>query len=141
MQSGQAYFIINKKSGTAFDLSGQDQRSIIGFNLHRGENQKWRFVQQDGGWTIQNLYNGKYLDVDIPNTFTDGVRVIAIDTNNPRRWDVRRDQQDVNGWRIVIPGTNQNVDLSDNGNPNPGTPVTLWDQWNGENQVWRLEQA
>lgn len=40
--NGQVYFIVNKKSGTAFDLSGEDERSIIGFRLHRGDNQKVR---------------------------------------------------------------------------------------------------
>jgi len=50
------------------------------------------------GWTIQNVAHGKYLDVDIPNTFKDGVRVVAIDTNNPMKWDVRRDEK-FGGWR------------------------------------------
>ena len=38
--SGKTYFIINKKANTAFDLSGKDQRSIIGFGFHGGPNQK-----------------------------------------------------------------------------------------------------
>ena len=38
--SGKTYFIINKKSNTAFDLSGKDQKSIIGFGFHGGDNQK-----------------------------------------------------------------------------------------------------
>ena len=36
------YFIINKKSNTAFDLSVQDQRSIIGYCRNGGANQKVR---------------------------------------------------------------------------------------------------
>ena len=36
------YFIINKKSGTALDLSVQDQRSIIGYCRNGGANQKVR---------------------------------------------------------------------------------------------------
>jgi hypothetical protein len=43
--SGNTYFITNKQSGTALDLSGDDQRSIIGFDLHRGDNQKARDPQ------------------------------------------------------------------------------------------------
>jgi len=140
-ESGRTYFIINKKSGTAFDLSGADQRSVIGFTLHRGDNQKWKFQEQDGEWTIQNRYNGKYLDVDIPNVDNDGVRVIAVDNHgNPRKWTVVPDESG-DGWRIFYPGTRQNVDLSDNGNPTPGTPVTLWSEWQGQNQVWRLEET
>ena len=42
---------------------------------------------------------------------------------------------------IFYPGTRQNVDLSDNGNATPGTPVTLWSEWQGLNQVWRLEET
>jgi hypothetical protein len=36
------YFIVNKKAGNALDLSGGDNRSIIGYDLHNGENQKVR---------------------------------------------------------------------------------------------------
>src|ERR1700689_1167464 len=41
-ESGHTYFIINKKSGTAFALSAEDQRSVIVFTLDRGDNQKAR---------------------------------------------------------------------------------------------------
>ena len=44
-------------------------------------------------------------------------------------------------FSIFVPNSNFNVDLSDHGNANPGTPVTLWEKWEGENQVWRFEQA
>ena len=44
--------------------------------------------------------------------------------------------------RIYVPGLYINIDLSDNGNPNPGTPVTLWDQWEpGLNQLWHLQKV
>jgi len=42
---------------------------------------------------------------------------------------------------IFVQKSNQNVDLSDHGNATPGTPVTLWGHWNGENQVWRFQEA
>ncbi|KAI6140110.1 hypothetical protein BKA82DRAFT_4215800 [Pisolithus tinctorius] len=41
--------------------------------------------------------------------------------------------------RLFVPGTNQNVNLSDHGNATPGTPVTLWGKWNGNNQLWHIE--
>jgi hypothetical protein len=40
VSSGQAYLITNKKAGTACDLSGQDQKSVIGFTSQRSDNQK-----------------------------------------------------------------------------------------------------
>ena len=39
-ETGQPYVIINKKSGTVIDLSGEDNQSIIGYNYHGGDNQK-----------------------------------------------------------------------------------------------------
>ena len=43
--SGHTYFIINKKSeSSALDLSGADQKSIIGFGFHGGDNQKVRYT-------------------------------------------------------------------------------------------------
>lgn len=43
VSSGQTYFIINKKAGTACDLSGQDQKSVIGSTAKGSDNQKVRF--------------------------------------------------------------------------------------------------
>jgi len=60
---------------------------------------QWTFVGNDtDGYTIQNVYNKKYLDVDVANTFNNGERVVALDTNHPRKWDVRYDDQ-FGGWR------------------------------------------
>lgn len=43
--------------------------------------------------------------------------------------------------RIVVPNTNLNVDLSGEGNAEPGTPVELWGRWDARNQVWHFEQG
>ena len=58
---------------------------------------QWRFIyhSDDNGWTIQNVYNGKYIDIPPVNP-GDGTSVIAVDTPTPRRWDVF---QDGDGWR------------------------------------------
>jgi len=34
-----------------------------------------------------------------------------------------------------------NVDLSDHGNAADRTPVTLWGEWKGQNQIWMLQEA
>ena len=44
-------------------------------------------------------------------------------------------------FRISVPGTNQDVDLSDHGNPEPGTPIATWGHWEGLNQVWHFERG
>ena len=38
--SGSTYYIINKKSGTALELSDADQESIVGCGSNEGDNQK-----------------------------------------------------------------------------------------------------
>ena len=44
--------------------------------------------------------------------------------------------------RVFLAGTQYCLDLSDHGNPNPGTPVTLWKKWEGgTNQTWRFEEG
>ena len=44
--------------------------------------------------------------------------------------------------RLYLANTDYNIDLSDHGNPNPGTPVTLWGKWEGgTNQTWRFEEG
>ncbi len=44
--------------------------------------------------------------------------------------------------RLFVPNTHYNLDLSDHGNPTPGTPVTLWGKWHpGKNQTWRFEDG
>ena len=41
-ENGRAYALINYKGGTAADLSGGDNTSIIGYDYHGGENQQVR---------------------------------------------------------------------------------------------------
>ncbi|EIM84727.1 ricin B-like lectin [Stereum hirsutum FP-91666 SS1] len=136
IQSGQVYTLVNAMSGTALDLSGGDNTSIIGFNFHGGGNQKWMFEQtSQGPWTIRSLETGKYLNIEGPPS--DGAKVVAID--NPQNWDIWHDEQDGSVFRLFIPGTTFNIDMSDHGNATPGTPVTLWGKWEGKNQTWRIE--
>jgi len=40
IQSGSTYVLINGKSGTALDLSGSDNKSIVGWTKHGGTNQQ-----------------------------------------------------------------------------------------------------
>ena len=53
---------------------------------------KWKIQQVDEGWTIQNVYNQKYLDIG--GSLQDGTEVVAIDTDQPRKWDIRPDPND-----------------------------------------------
>ncbi|PPQ90356.1 hypothetical protein CVT25_007758 [Psilocybe cyanescens] len=134
------YVIVNKKAGTVIDLSGTDigNYQVIGWERHSGTNQQWKTIEVNGGWHIKNVGNGKYLSLGGASA-QDGVSVVGSDDHFI--WELVRDSEDKNAIRIKIPHSNQNVDLSDHGNPTPGTHIVVWGQWEGQNQVWYFEQS
>ncbi|QRW26733.1 hypothetical protein RhiXN_01328 [Rhizoctonia solani] len=109
----------------ALDLSGGDQRTILAFPLHRGDNQKKRRVRQ--------VYH-------FPDDANDGKQVIA--TDGPREWEVRVGHEGVNqkdereSIRIFHPGTDKNIDLKDHGDTTAGNIIQLWSQTPGQGQAW-----
>ncbi|CAE6437610.1 unnamed protein product, partial [Rhizoctonia solani] len=148
------YYLINVKSArhedldsltqespiAALDLSGGDQRTILAFPLHRGENQKWEFIPAGGEniYHIRNVGYGKF--VTFPDDANDGKQVIA--TDGPREWEVRTGYEGVNvkdereSIRIFHPGTEQNIDLKDHGDTTAGNCIQLWGKTPGQGQAW-----
>ncbi|KAG5644068.1 hypothetical protein DXG03_009158 [Asterophora parasitica] len=125
IQNGRAYVLVNVKSGTVLDLSGTDGQSMLQWILENNNNQ----------WTFKNAGTGKFLGV-APGNVENGHSVLASDS--PVAWDIWPDDVDSSVYRIFVHGTKFNVDLSDHGNANNGTPVTLWGKWKGTNQTWRF---
>ncbi|KAL5501241.1 hypothetical protein ACEPAH_9628 [Sanghuangporus vaninii] len=131
------YKLINVKAGTALDLSGGDNRTIIGFEDTGGDNQKWTISEPDSddNQTIYCQAKNLYLAIeDAPNDWT---RVIA--SSSPDKWAIRRDSNDSSVWRVFFPGTGFNFDLANHGDPTPGTVIHLWSATDGQNQLWRFE--
>ncbi|CAE6449969.1 unnamed protein product [Rhizoctonia solani] len=124
----------------AMDLSGGDNQSIIAFGWHGGDNQKWEFIPAgNGNYHIKNAVQDKY--ITFPDEPNDGKQVIA--TDGPREWEVRVGEEghddrenERKSIRIFVPGTNQNLDLTNHGDITPGNPVQLWEQTPGQNQAW-----
>lgn len=137
IQSGGIYALTNVKAqNSCLDLSGGDNYSIIGFRYHGGHNQAWIFDRQyNGNYLIKSVGFELYLNIE--GEPRDGARVVVKST--PFEWRVEDQPGFRQAIRLFVPGTNQNVDLSDYGNPAPGAPVTLWGKWQGEHQVWRVE--
>ncbi|CAE7127000.1 unnamed protein product [Rhizoctonia solani] len=128
----------------ALDLSGGDGTSIISFPWHGGDNQKWEFIPADNGhYHIRNAQQGKY--ITFPDEPNDGKQVIA--TDGPREWEVRLGHEGVNdkdeqvSVRIFVPGTEQNLDLTNHGDITPGNPVQLWSRTPGQGQAWYAVNA
>ncbi|KAF7430831.1 hypothetical protein PC9H_006545 [Pleurotus ostreatus] len=135
VNSGSTYIFVNEKAGTVADLSGGDNKSIIGYENHNGDNQKWHAEQQGENFTFKNVATGQYLGIE--GEPGENTPVVVVD--HPFEWHVTQDDE---SWRLWVPGTKYNMDLSDHGNPTPGTPVTLWGKWAaGRNQCWRLQDG
>ena len=64
---------------------------------------QWKVQDTGNGWTFQSVYNQKYLDTAAPNNSppTNGTKVVAVETGEPRAWDIRTDQNDGNACRQV----------------------------------------
>ncbi|KAJ7724854.1 ricin B-like lectin [Mycena metata] len=137
VQSGLTYRITNAKAGTVVDLSGGDNRSIIGYPYHAGPNQHWMVTWTGHAWTIRSLSSGLYLSLG--GTPGDGTPLIA--TSTPFEFDIWHDETDKANYRIFVPNTKLNLDLYNDGNPTPGTPITLWYQWAGIHQTWKFERV
>lgn len=135
--SGQVYKLTNVLGGTVVDLSGGDNKSIIGYSDHNGPNQRWKFTHQHQGWTLKSAGSDLFLGIESPAA--DGVRVVA--TQQPTFWEIEKDSDDLSVWRFFVQGTQFCLDLSDNGNKTPGTPLEIWGKWHGKNQTWRLHES
>ncbi|KAG1883900.1 ricin B lectin domain-containing protein [Suillus subluteus] len=128
------YSLRNRQGGTAVDLSGGDNHSIISYYPHDGSNQAWIFQSDgdDNGWFIKSSRSGQYLGIEgSPNN---GTAVVAVPS--PFKWDVKvSDVEGVHGIRILIHGTNFSLDL-ECGNSANLTKIQLWGSWPGANQIW-----
>ncbi|KAF8063234.1 ricin B-like lectin [Lyophyllum atratum] len=137
VQSGFTYQITNAKSGTVMDLSGLDNKTVIGYPSHNTNNQKWALQWTNSGWTFRSVSSGLYLGIDGSNT--NGTRLVAVTT--PVGWHIWHDEVDPSTYRIFVPNTTFNVDLNNKGSQVPGTAITLWYRWAGVHQTWRFDRV
>ncbi|KAF9467503.1 ricin B-like lectin [Collybia nuda] len=135
VQSGQTYIITNAKSGTVVDLSGEDNKSIIGFPKHGGTNQRWTLNWTGKSWTFRSVSSEMYLGLN--GSPSDGTKLVAVTT--PVEWHIWHDEVDPSTYRIFVPFTTFNMDLYAQGSAAPGTPITTWYTWKGIHQTWRFE--
>ncbi|TFK63168.1 ricin B-like lectin [Pluteus cervinus] len=135
--NGATYRIVNAKSNTSLDLSGADNPfAVIGYDYHGGENQRWTIHHHGRGYSIRSV-SGKFLGHH--GQLRDDLPVVAVDEEVI--WDIQPDADNHNAYRILVPDTPFNVDLSNYGSPDQGTPVALWGRWQpGVNQTWFFEQ-
>ncbi|KAF5319736.1 hypothetical protein D9619_008475 [Psilocybe cf. subviscida] len=137
VENGVRYFIKNVKGGTYIDLDASNNSRLIGYPKNGGENQQWELESVDDGWQFKSVSSGLYWALD--GGHQNGVAVVVKD--EPVTFHLSDDPQVEGSTRISIPDTNKDVDLSDNGNITPGTPIAIYGRWDGQNQLWFFEQA
>ncbi|RDB22003.1 hypothetical protein Hypma_010813 [Hypsizygus marmoreus] len=139
IQGGKTYKLKNAKAHTVVDLSGTDNTSVIGWDDNNTENQKWNLEWTGAHWAFKNKGNGRYLGIN--GQVKDGTPLSGVD--NRVEWDIYPDERNASLHRIYVPGASSpmNMDLAEHGNAKPGTPVTIWTKWEGENQAWQFEEV
>ncbi|OCH90364.1 ricin B-like lectin [Obba rivulosa] len=136
LQPNRTYILVNAKSGTVLDLSASDNKTVTGWSLNNGDNQKWYVQRTDTGWVFRNVNTGYFLGIEgDPQNWTP-----VIASENETVWDIWPDDENRSVYRICLPSTNFNIDLSNGGLVENGTKVTLWEKWlPGPNQTWRFQ--
>ncbi|KAI0942693.1 hypothetical protein AcW1_003256 [Taiwanofungus camphoratus] len=134
------YVLLNAKSGTALDLSGANQRALIGFPVHMGQNQQWEFIPSGRGYAIRSACPsmcGLYLTID--SSLCEHAAIIA--SPFPASWNIEPDECE-GTLRISWPNTDYVIDLADWGSSVPGTKVQLMKAKPGECcQLWRFTRC
>ncbi|KZP23987.1 carbohydrate-binding module family 13 protein [Athelia psychrophila] len=139
-KEGQTYKITNvKASDRIIDLSGGDNKSLIGYQDKNGPNQRWILEKaQDNAewWLIKSAGSGKYINLDEGKEARDGVPLIAGDKRFA--WDIKPDTEHKDHYRFFVPNTEFNFDLADHGSEVEGSKVQLWSKTRGKGQTWIL---
>ncbi|OSC96458.1 carbohydrate-binding module family 13 protein [Trametes coccinea BRFM310] len=134
------YVLLNARSGTAVDMSGADNKTLIGYPMHGGPNQQWEFLPSGHGYIIRCVRRSKdghplYLTTD------GGVHEHAaiVASPYPVSWNVEQTEE---GIRISWPNTDLVFDLADWGSKTPGTKIELMHLKPGEPcQLWHYTRC
>ncbi|EKM74840.1 hypothetical protein AGABI1DRAFT_116707 [Agaricus bisporus var. burnettii JB137-S8] len=143
INSGNRYTLRNVANTDAvLDLSGEDNRSLIGYEPHGGDNQKWLLEEVIGGWLLQNVASGLYVSVDASpdqdGDYANDTNVIGAEEKFI--WHIWQEEGVENAFRdrVSVPNVRKSLDLSNHG---AGPDVKIWGKWEGKNQLWYFEEA
>ncbi|KAH9915556.1 uncharacterized protein BXZ73DRAFT_54208 [Epithele typhae] len=134
------YVLVNARGGTAVDLHGADDRTLIGFHKHGGENQQWEFIPCGRGYVIRcvrRAKDGHALYLTTEGGVGEMKAVVA--SPYPVTWQV---EQDGDAIRVCWPDTKLVWDLADWGNSKLGTKIHLMERKHKERcQEWHFTRC
>ncbi|KAI9508635.1 hypothetical protein F5148DRAFT_979517 [Russula earlei] len=82
------YTATDVRWGMALDLSGEDNRSPIGFGSHGWENQRWEFHPCGSGFTIKNVSSGTFLVLEDLQGLHAETSVEVVTGDFPTCWEM-----------------------------------------------------
>jgi len=135
VQAGTTYTFVNVRGGTAMDVS-DGTLAIIGYIPLKTSSQQWTL--EEAGKDLYFLKNGAGLYLSIVDKALNGASVVATNKHHP--WSISADDIDKSCIRIYYPGSSLNLELTNRGDKQAGTPVKLGRASPGDFQVWKAEE-
>ena len=132
-------YIINTKSW--LHLTRDDDENVKAYSVTANANQKWYFERQlDGSYTIRNIWDGKYLDVDnAGNSNGTNVKVYDYNGSGAQKWYIYGES---GNYKLKAQCTDCVLDIQD-GSLSDGANVQMW-EWYGNDaqkfQIWKLDE-
>jgi hypothetical protein len=134
------YKVLNSNSGKALDVassSTSDGAQIDQWTDNGGNNQRWLFTNQGGGYyQIAALHSGKALD-DPGSSANAGTAMNQWSTNGTaaQKWQVLANEDGT--YRIINASSGLALDVA-GGSTSDGASVIQWDWVGGNNQRWDI---
>ncbi|KAH8823359.1 hypothetical protein DL96DRAFT_1617353 [Flagelloscypha sp. PMI_526] len=94
------YTILNCETETFLDLSGYDNRAILGFPYHGWENQQWDIEPLGAGFSIRSVHSRDYLTLDYLAPGKDSQNWALVCSPYPVAWEF---EPEGDSWRICWP--------------------------------------
>ena len=91
------YCLINARRKAAFDLSGSDYKSIIGWSLTGGTNQQWTFIPKGSRYIIrcERKHAGDTLYCSIEGNPRENVALVGLPSMHPTEWIVEQTSEGI----------------------------------------------
>ncbi|KAI0370736.1 hypothetical protein BV20DRAFT_943443 [Pilatotrama ljubarskyi] len=139
------YVLLNARGGTAVDMSGADNKTLIGWPMHGGPNQQWEFIPSGHGYLIRCVRRSKeghplYLTTEQGV----GEHVAIVASPYPVSWNVEQTEDGIRYINRLIswPNTDLVFSLAASGSKNPGTKIHLMRlKVNDPSQLWHYTRC
>ncbi|THH33611.1 hypothetical protein EUX98_g593 [Antrodiella citrinella] len=109
------YYFMHGEASTALDLSGEDYRTTLVFAFHGGDNQRWKLLQDEEYWLIQNRRTGAFLNINGP--LAEHTKPVGS-YEGRGRWDIRPDEGHSTYYNLFYAGSQYAV-VQDDGDREP----------------------